>query len=93
MYKLGGSSGGERPKILVGLNSATQAIIPANNPLPKNYEHWLIKFPSSFDKPDIANIEFAYYKMALDAGIDMSKSALLKSNLGIPILPQNALIE
>ena len=82
MYKLGGSSGGARPKILVGLNPATQAIIPADNPLPNNYEHWLIKFPSSYDKPDIANLEFAYYKMALAAGIDMSTSALLESNLG-----------
>jgi len=82
MYKLGGSSGGARPKILVGLNHATQVIIPADNPLPNNYQHWLIKFPSSYDKPDIANIEFAYYKMAVDAGINMSTSTLLQSNLG-----------
>ncbi len=44
--------------------------------LPDGYEHWMIKFPSSFDRLDISTIEFAYYKMALDSGIKMSKSEL-----------------
>ncbi len=50
--------------------------------LPSGYEHWLIKFPSSFDRPDIANIEYAYYLMALDAGIEMSESKLFKGQSG-----------
>jgi len=71
-----------RPKILVGFNTKTNEIISPEPFLPPDYQHWIIKFPSSFDKPDIANIEFAYYKMALAAGIEMSSSRLLKSNLG-----------
>lgn len=82
LYQLGGSSGGARPKIMVGYNAKTDHLIPAKKRLPKDYEHWLIKFPSSFDQPDIANIEYAYYKMALEAGIQMSPSKLFIGNSG-----------
>lgn len=93
LYILGGSSGGARPKILVGYNPQTQHIIGAEKDLPIGYEHWIIKFPSSSDSPDIANIEFAYYKMALDAGIEMNACKLLKENLGKYILALNVLTE
>ncbi len=82
LFRLGGSSGGARPKILVGYNPKTQDFISSNKTMPNEYEHWLIKFPSSFDRPDIANIEFAYYKMALDAGIQMSESKLFQGLSG-----------
>lgn len=82
LYILGGSSGGARPKILVGYNPRTQHIITSQKQLPKDYEHWLIKFPSSSDRADIANIEYAYYKMATAAGIEMSESKLFKGKSG-----------
>ena len=82
LYILSGSSGGARPKIVVGYNPKTQHIMAAEKDLPFGYEHWLIKFPSSSDKADIANIEFAYYKMALDAGIEMSECKLFKGKSG-----------
>lgn len=82
LYLLGGSSGGARPKILVGYNPHTQHIIVSEKVLPADYEHWLIKFQSSSDRPDIANIEYAYYKMALDVGIEMSESKLFKGKSG-----------
>jgi len=82
LYKLGGSSGGARPKILVGYNSISQHLIGVEKTLPIDYKHWLIKFPSSSDRLDIANIEYAYYKMALDAGIEMSESKLFKGKSG-----------
>jgi serine/threonine-protein kinase HipA len=82
LYKLGGSSGGARPKILVGYNSISNELTGGGKTIPENFEHWLIKFPSSLDKPDIANIEYAYYKMALDAGILMSDSRLFKGKSG-----------
>jgi serine/threonine-protein kinase HipA len=82
IYKLGGSSGGARPKILVGYNAQIEHLIADDNQLPSGYEHWIIKFPSSFDKPDIANIEMAYYKMALDAGINMNTSKLFTTISG-----------
>jgi len=82
LYILGGSSGGARPKILVGYNPKTKHIIGTEKDLPIGYEHWIIKFPSSSDKADIANIEFAYYKMAIDAGIEMSTCKLFKGKSG-----------
>ena len=82
LYILSGSSGGARPKIVVGYNPKTQHIMAAEKDLPFGYEHWLIKFPSSSDKADIANIEYAYYKMALDAGIEMSECKLFKGKSG-----------
>jgi serine/threonine-protein kinase HipA len=82
LFKLGGSSGGARPKILVGYNPTTQHIINVTNTLPIGYEHWLIKFPTSSDSRDIANIEYAYYKMAIDAGIEMSQCQLFKGQSG-----------
>ncbi len=82
LFRLGGSSGGARPKILVGYNPENQHLIKADKELPLGYKHWLIKFPSSFDSSDIANIEYAYYKMAIDAGIEMSPCQLFKGQSG-----------
>ena len=82
LYILGGSSGGARPKILVGYNPKTQHIIGTESDLSIGYEHWIIKFPSSSDSTDIANIEYAYYKMAIDAGIEMSECKLFKGKSG-----------
>lgn len=77
-YRLGGTSGGARPKINVGLNQKTNHLIDTFENLPTNYEAWLVKFPSTYDLPDCANIEFAYHKMALACGIEMSEAKLLK---------------
>lgn len=82
LYQLGGSSGGARPKILVSYNSKTDHLIHGTDRLSKGYEHWLIKFQSSMDRKDSANIEFAYHKMALDAAIEMSESKLFYGSSG-----------
>ena len=83
LFQLGGSSGGARPKILVGYNAITQHLISETTILPPGYEHWLIKFPSSQDWADITNIEYAYYKMAIDAGLEMSESKLFQGKSGM----------
>ncbi len=82
LYHLGGSSGGARPKIFIGFNPDTEHIIHGAITLPEGYEHWIVKFPSSFDPDDIANIEYAYYKMAMDAGIEMSSCRLFRGGSG-----------
>lgn len=82
LYEMGGSSGGARPKILVGYNPVTEHLIYGIEVLPEGYEHWLIKFPSSNDRTDIAQIEYAYHTMALEAGIVMSACKLFKSSSG-----------
>ncbi|WP_219928794.1 HipA domain-containing protein [Flavobacterium album] len=50
LYEMGGSSGGARPKILVGYDPGTGYLVHGSEPLPKGYEDWLIKFPSSNDR-------------------------------------------
>lgn len=82
LFALGGSSGGARPKIFVAYNSASDEIIPWQENLPLGFEHWIIKFPSSFDNPEIAKIEYAYYKMAVKAGIEMSECKLFEGKSG-----------
>jgi serine/threonine-protein kinase HipA len=79
MFRRGGSPGGARPKIYAGYNRRTNSLISGISNLPEEYEHWIIKFAASADSKDIANIELAYYKMALDAGIEMSDSKVFIS--------------
>lgn len=76
---LGGSSGGARPKVNIGYDPNKDEIMHGYNSLPKGFEHWILKFPNSEDPKDIANIEYAYYKMALAANIKMSECRLLES--------------
>ncbi|WP_430815918.1 type II toxin-antitoxin system HipA family toxin [Carboxylicivirga sp. RSCT41] len=84
LFAIGGSSGGARPKILVGYNKTTSELIHGSQELPEGYEDWIIKFPSSVDNPEIATIEYAYYKMALTAGMEMSESQLFSGKSGQP---------
>lgn len=76
LLRMGGSPGGARPKIFVGLNAQNEIISGAEE-LPKNYEHWIIKFNSKLDHKDSGAIEFAYAQMASIAGITMSESKLI----------------
>jgi len=82
LFNLGGSSGGARPKIFVGYNPKTNHLIHGHSSLPEGYEHWIVKFPSLIDLPDIAQIEYAYYQMALAAGIEMSECKLFEGPTG-----------
>ena len=80
-----GSSGGARPKANVGYNALTNELIQGKNILSENFQHWIIKFPSSEDPIDIANIEYAYYKMAKNAQINMSECQLLENKNGLQV--------
>jgi len=82
MFGRGGSPGGARPKIYAGYNPKTDSLISSIANLPKEYEHWIIKFAADVDSKDIANIELAYYKMALASGIEMSECRVFKSDTG-----------
>ena len=63
LFKLGGSSGGARPKILTKING----------------EDWIIKFPSSQDPKNIGEEEYKYSLVAKDCGIKMSETRLFES--------------
>ena len=64
LFKLGGSSGGARPKILTKIDN----------------DDWIIKFPSSYDSKNIGRQEYDYALCAGKCGIDMAPVRLFKSN-------------
>ncbi len=76
LLKAGGSPGGARPKILVGYNEPDNHIIAWKNYLPKDYEHYIIKFFSKNDFPDSGILEYIYSLMAKDSGIEMNDTKL-----------------
>jgi serine/threonine-protein kinase HipA len=82
LFCLGGSSGGARPKVFVAYDIDNDHLLFNQNKLQSNFEHWIVKFPSSLDHPEIAKIEYAYYLMALEAGLNMEFSKLFIGKSG-----------
>ena len=79
--RLGGASGGARPKIQVGFDGKGVISIGEQQSDPA-HEAWIVKFPAPNDPHDIGPIESAYAKMAIQAGLAMSPSKLLPSVSG-----------
>lgn len=63
LYKMGGSSGGARPKVLTELDG----------------NDWIIKFPAHVDSKDIGYQEYQYSKCAKKCGIEMTETKLFSS--------------
>lgn len=80
LLRAGGSPGGARPKVLVGIKN--DQIISGATTLPGGFEHWLIKFSSSRTAPDEGKTEYAYSLMAKNAGIKMMDTRLFKTKEG-----------
>ncbi len=82
---VGSSAGGARAKAVIGWNPATQEICSGQFDLPDGFEHWLLKFDVGADgqlghTAGFGRIEYAHYRMAIAAGIDMSDCRLLEEN-------------
>lgn len=82
LLALGGSSSGARPKALVGRSADGRRLVHGVDDLPPGVEHWIVKFRSREDPPDIGAIEQAYALMAREAGIDMPETTLFPSARG-----------
>ena len=86
LLRLGTSAGGARAKAVIAYNEKTGDIRSGQIDLEKDYDFWLIKFDGVTkngdhnleDIPEYTMIEYAYYKMALEAGIVMSECKLLE---------------
>lgn len=63
LYRLGGTSGGARPKILTQIDG----------------EEWLIKFPAYMDGVDAGKMEYDYALCATKCGISMMDTKLFSS--------------
>ncbi len=78
LMRAGGSPGGARPKILIGLKE--NHLISGETDLPPGFTHWIVKFNSGNDLPDAGPVEYAYSLMARAAGIDMTKTRLFETS-------------
>jgi serine/threonine-protein kinase HipA len=77
LERLGGSSGGARPKALIAFNRDTNAIADGAGNIPDGFEAWLVKFRGSRnDLKDIGPVEAAYADMARDAGLSVAPTRL-----------------
>lgn len=80
VFKIGSSAGGARPKILVSEHKKTGEIIAGDRETSENYNHFLVKL--HLDDSDGYNkekVEYAYYILAKEAGINMMPSKLIEN--------------
>ncbi len=80
LLRAGGSPGGARPKVLIGLKG--DSIISGETDLPDGYAHWLVKFFSREDHNDEGRVEYAYSLMARNAGVRMPATQLFITEEG-----------
>ncbi len=88
LIQIGSSAGGARAKGLIAWNSKTNEIKSGQLTLDKDFEYWLMKFDNIsnngdyglIDDPQYTLIEYAYYKMAISAGVIMSECRIFSSN-------------
>ncbi len=88
IFQLGTSAGGARAKAIIAINKKRTSIRSGQLTAPKGYEHYLLKFDGVAEKSGVSEIfgdpkgyglmEYAYYCMALDVGIYISPSELLR---------------
>jgi serine/threonine-protein kinase HipA len=85
MARLGGGSGGARPKVHVSLYNDGRIGVGDQRPgegARSAASQWIIKFPALSDPPDIGPVEEAYARMAQLAGIAMAETRLIPSANG-----------
>jgi serine/threonine-protein kinase HipA len=75
LVKISSSPGGKRPKAIVALNKDTGDVISGQGLVPEGFQHYILKYDDNSAYP-FAKLEYVYYKMALDAEIDMMPSEL-----------------
>ena len=87
ILKVGTSAGGARAKAVIAWNSETHEVRSGHITEP-GFSHWILKFDGVSGNNDkefedakgFGLIEYTYYKMALEAGIQMSECRLLREN-------------
>lgn len=89
ILRIGTSVGGARAKALIAIkmdsNKNIKKIRPGDIIQPAGYSYWLLKIDGANEKTlgegaGLGKIEYAYYKLAKEAGINMSDSLLFEEN-------------
>lgn len=87
LVQVGSSAGGARAKAVIAWNEETGEVRSGQTNLGPGYDYWLMKFDNVLkngdhgleDKPEYTLIEYAYYLMAIDAGIAMNECRIYDS--------------
>ena len=85
LRRMAGTSGGARPKVLVGLpetGTSIGPVLPGDAALPPGYVHWIVKFNTQTDGPDAGPLEFAYAELAAAAGAEVPEHRLIDTASG-----------
>lgn len=87
LLQIGTSAGGARPKALIALNADRTKVLSGQTDVPVGFEHYLLKFDGiSSDNKDKETfgdplgygvMEYVYYQLATQCGIEMAKCSLL----------------
>ncbi|PLW98774.1 MAG: toxin HipA [Marinilabiliales bacterium] len=85
ILKIGTSAGGARPKAVIAYDPESGDVRSGQGIAPEGYEHWLIKLDgvsnAQFgDTKGWGRVEYAYYLMAGECGIEMTECRLLEEN-------------
>ncbi len=85
IIRVGTSAGGNRAKAVIAWNPQTQEVRSGQVQSPTGFEPWILKFDGVNDKAlgdpkGFGRIEYAYYQMAVAAGIEMSNCRLLEES-------------
>lgn len=67
-------------KLLIAPGSSLGGARPKANILDENNELWIAKFPSKNDTVDKAGWEFLTYRLAINAGVEMTECRMVKVN-------------
>lgn len=82
IIRVGTSAGGAKPKAIIAVNDDMSEVRSGQVKAPDGFTYWLLKFDGVeagkvSDNPlGIGRIEYAYHKMALDCGIEMTECRL-----------------
>jgi serine/threonine-protein kinase HipA len=82
LIHIGTSAGGAKAKAIIAWNESTNEIMSGQGACRPGFEHWLLKFSEvenaeHFADKDVGRLEYAYYRMAVEAGISMMESRLI----------------
>lgn len=88
ILRVGTSAGGARAKAIIAWNPATNEVRSGQVKAGKGFEYWLLKFDGVSGNKDkeledpegYGVIEYAYYLMALECGIEINECRLFKEN-------------
>jgi serine/threonine-protein kinase HipA len=88
MLEIGSSAGGSRAKAVIAWNEKTGEVRSGQASVPSGFDNWLIKFDNvrgngdhgEKDKKQYTLIEYAYYQMVRDLGMDMMECRILEKD-------------